>query len=472
MINQFDRRRLALVTKIISLGVQIPGPHVTFAPFRSNASLADGDIVVCRPDAREFTDDNNDPNQVEAQLDARGSAAFLRAAHHWNGQLRAAVEAGKTVFVFLAEPVTLHLADGDTETARSGRAISSYDLAPVPPGWTARTGTDMALTTTGDATIEAYWARFGALSKHHVVWENHQKSASIQTAADRHPVGYVLTPGNSGGQLILFPDLPFEDIAPIPDDAGNRPNGPAAATGFADDLCRELLRLAGAPEPEAPEVAPDWAGDPRYRLPAEAEGRARIDAIEDQIRALEAQIEDRRREITEATRLKALLFASGPRLDAAVADALLALGFTTEPTDAGPSGLGPSFTCPEGRLLGVADSPEDGPVGLAKLREATFRLLEDAERDEVHDPAKAILFGSAHRLAPPAERPACFTEKCVRTAQATSLALCDTCDLFAAVRHVLRSGDDETARRMRVLLLTTSGEVKPDLPEGEGPRAT
>ncbi|HBG95318.1 MAG TPA: hypothetical protein DDY14_08350, partial [Chromatiaceae bacterium] len=61
---------------------------------------------------------------------------------------------------------------------------------------------------------------------------------------------------------------------------------------------------------------------------------------------------------------------------------------------------------------------------------------------------------------------------CVRTAQATSLALCDTCDLFAAVRHVLRSGDDETARRMRVLLLTTSGEVKPDLPEGEGPRAT
>jgi hypothetical protein len=318
----------------------------------------------------------------------------------------------------------------------------------------------------------AYWARFGALSKHHVVWENHQKSASIQTAADRHPVGYVLTPGNSGGQLILFPDLPFEDIAPIPDDAGNRPNGPAAATGFADDLCRELLRLAGAPEPEAPEVAPDWAGDPRYRLPAEAEGRARIDAIEDQIRALEAQIEDRRREITEATRLKALLFASGPRLDAAVADALLALGFTTEPTDAGPSGLGPSFTCPEGRLLGVADSPEDGPVGLAKLREATFRLLEDAERDEVHDPAKAILFGSAHRLAPPAERPACFTEKCVRTAQATSLALCDTCDLFAAVRHVLRSGNDKEARRMRVLLLTTSGEVKPDLPEGEGPRAT
>jgi hypothetical protein len=445
------------------VGVRIPSKHVTFAPIRSNASLAEWDIAVFRPVAQEFTRNAPGATGSPARLDERTSAEFRHAARHWHAQLQAALDLGRTVILFLPEPETLHLArEGDpteTETA------SSYDLAPVPADWTPEAGMNMT-PGPGAAMLDSYWARFSAMSKYHVAWAEHPDRPALLTPRG-HVVGFEAIHGASGGRLVVLPDLPFDDSSFIESDGENRPRWTQAAIDFAETLARELLLLA-----DMAAAAPDWVDNPEFRLASEAGARAQIEELEERLRALQRDIANKRRDLSEASRLKDLMFAAGPRLDEAVVQALLALGFEPEATDIVASGLDTPFRCPEGRIFGAAEGTDNGPVGLSRLPQLTYRVLEDAERDEAEEPAKGVLFGNAHRLTPPALREACFSDKCARMATSTSLALLDTVTLFHAVQRQLETGDEDAARAFRSQLVASSGVVKANLLETPRAAAT
>ncbi|WP_415566410.1 hypothetical protein [Gluconobacter cerinus] len=100
-------------------------------------------------------------------------------------------------------------------------------------------------------------------------------------------------------------------------------------------------------------------------------------------------------------------------------------------------------------------------------------LHEDLQREEVHQPAKGILFGNGYRLTKPGERETQFTDKCITSAASMSYGLVSTDRLYAAAQYLSGTSDDEFARRCRMAMIEMSGIVRfPDVPVTAGEAAS
>jgi hypothetical protein len=117
------------------------------------------------------------------------------------------------------------------------------------------------------------------------------------------------------------------------------------------------------------------------------------------------------------------------------------------------------FTCPEGRLIGEAEGKDSKQINITKLRQLSTNILEDVEREDVVAPAKGVLFGNAQRLLKPSDREPFFTDKCISTALATSVALVSTVELFQVAKHQLVTQSEQFAGAVRRLMLMTNGLV-------------
>ena len=126
------------------------------------------------------------------------------------------------------------------------------------------------------------------------------------------------------------------------------------------------------------------------------------------------------------------------------------------------------FECSEGRCVGEVEGKDNKAVNINKMRQLETNVLEDLSRDEVSEPAKAVLFGNAYRLRAPSERPAeHFTSKCVSAAQRNGTALVRTSDLFTVAKALSDNFDEEYAAACRAEILNTNGrEVEFPAPPG------
>ena len=102
-------------------------------------------------------------------------------------------------------------------------------------------------------------------------------------------------------------------------------------------------------------------------------------------------------------------------------------------------------------------------MNVDKLRQLAMNIHEDLQREEVTAPAKGVLFGNGHRLTPPLERKAQFTDKCITAATSQATALVATSSLFQAVRYLSDQEDEGYASRCRAAILAGIGLV--ELPE-------
>ena len=92
------------------------------------------------------------------------------------------------------------------------------------------------------------------------------------------------------------------------------------------------------------------------------------------------------------------------------------------------------------------------------MRQLEVNILEDLERDEVSEPAKGILFGNAHRLTRPSERPDThFTAKCVSAAKRSGTAMVRTCRLFEVAKVLADEPNEEFAASCRKAILDAAG---------------
>ena len=94
-----------------------------------------------------------------------------------------------------------------------------------------------------------------------------------------------------------------------------------------------------------------------------------------------------------------------------------------------------------------------------------MNIHEDLEREEVSQPAKAVLFGNAYRLEPLVDRADPFTTKCISAAKRSSTALAFTPDLFMVARYLSNKKDARFATRCRKVIISSVGRVVfPDTP--------
>jgi len=127
--------------KILSVGVSIPGDDDEYVDIDSDRSLLDADIILFRPGiSRSYHEPGQKSYQGKPTLGTSGSFKAVEHARHWRAELATAVEHGKTVVVFLAQPEEAYVYTGKKEHSGTGRnrqttnfvdLFSSYQSLPV-----------------------------------------------------------------------------------------------------------------------------------------------------------------------------------------------------------------------------------------------------------------------------------------------------------------------------------------------------
>ena len=457
--------------KILTVGCEIPGGFGEQLAFFSKGSLLDGEIVLFQPTISNYT--AYESYQGKPLHSESSSFRMQEAVAHWKNELSGALKAGKTVFLLLCDVEQVFVHTGEKQYSGTGRnrettnivkPVSNYDLLPFSMKVVEAQGTSMTLVP-GNALLREYWQEFGDESAYRVYLPATPGLRPLVTVkgSDRIVGGLFLT--KDGGALVTLPWLDFyqseflaEEFEAYEDDEVEWPN---EAKAWGKKFCNALESLdQNIWSRCAAAVAPQWVLDEEFRTGRETALVNDLDQVLGYISNLEKKRDQLGLEIKEAGSWKALLFEQGTPLEQAVLSAMRLLGFEAHSYRDADSEFDAVLESPEGRCIGEVEGRDNRAIDINKMRQLEVNIQEDLSRDEVSEPAQAVLFGNAYRLTPPMERPEeQFTEKCMTAARRNGTALVRTFDLFEVARKLSDNFDADFARACREAIFTTAGNV-------------
>jgi hypothetical protein len=453
--------------RILTIGLELASPDAQHASFRSKTSLLDWDIVLFKPEIDEFFS-YGDYFQGKPSLSDSASFQLKECCEHWRREIKQAVEAGKTVIVYLPELKEVFVDTGQRSYSGTGRNqkttrhVAEYDnhqAIPAALSSVTATGNTMKLSARGAEVLAPYWSEFENVSQYKVLLTDPKVPACIVTRTGEKPVGALYRSKSSAGTLLLLPDIEF-----YPDNfikqRGEKASWTPAAEQFAGRILAtvvaldKVLRSAGEITPEPP-----WATESQFALEPESVLRVQLLEAERSVEEAQKHKEKLEEQLWSAGAYRALLFEKGKPLENAIIDALRLLGFTAAPFKESDSEFDVVFESDEGRLIGEAEGKDNKAVNIDKLRQLAMNIHEDLQREIVTKPAKPVLFGNGFRLQALNGRSDPFTEKCSSAAATSSTALVFTPDLFWPVQYLVSNADADYARACRQAILTSTGRV-------------
>jgi hypothetical protein len=454
--------------KILSVEVPLAPDNVEYVHFSSKRSLLDYDIIIFRPDISEFVSYAEQYNG-KASLSEDRSFKLKEHCLHWAREIKQAYENGKTIVIYLTPLEEIYVDTGKKTYSGTGRnrhttrhvePYNNYNAIPVSVGPVATNGSAIKLTSKGAEVLAPYWAEFEKNSQYEVLLTDPKVPPCLLTRTGDRPVGALLRSPLHSGTVLLLPNLDFDndDFSLFAEDGEEywSEEGRQFGERFVSAIVAldKALRKGSEVTPE-----PGWATDAQFTLNVEAELRNKLIETERKVQQAQAEKEDVLGQLTSAGRHRSLLFEKGKALEAAIISALHVMGFVAAPFKQSDSEFDVVFSCEAGRLIGEAEGKDNKAINVDKLRQLSMNIHEDLLRDEVTNPAKAVLFGNAFRLLPLAERSDPFTEKCHVAASSSSTALVFTPDLFFIVQYILDSNDSEYAALCRAAIFESTGRV-------------
>jgi hypothetical protein len=443
-------------------------------------SLLDWDIVLFKPEIEDFVSGyGGDFYQGKPSLSDSASFQLKECCEHWRREIKQAVEAGKTVVVYLPGLREVYVDTGQRTYSGTGRnqkttrhvdLYSNYHAIPVSLSPVSTTGNAMKLSTRGSEMLAPYWSEFEDISQYKVLLTEANVPACLVTRTGDKPVGALYRIKASVGTLLLLPDIEFDADKFVKIKGGEQSWTPAA-TQFAGRMVSSIVALDKALR-SAVEVTPEpsWASESRFTLAPENALRVQLLDAERQVEQAQKNKEETAEALKSAGTFRALLFEKGKPLEAVIIDVLRLIGFTAAPYRDSASEFDVVFESAEGRLIGEAEGKDSKAVNIDKLRQLSMNIHEDLQREEVTSPAKPVLFGNGFRLQPLQERADPFTEKCHSAAATSSTALVFTPDLFTLVQYMIDHSDADYAHACRKAILSSTGRVKfPEPPPREKP---
>jgi hypothetical protein len=454
--------------KIITVGLELASPDTEYASFRSNISLLDWDIVLFKPQIEDFISIYPEYFQGKPSLGDRESFRLRECCEHWRREIKQAVEANKTVIVFLPTLREVYIDTGERSYSGTGRSqkttrivnlYNNYQAIPANLSPVNTSGNSMKLSLRGSKYLLAYWTEFENVSQYQVILTEPKVPACLVTRTGDKPVGALYRPKGSSGSLLLLPDINFYGDNFIKG-KGDKQAWTQAASHFAGRMVAVVVALDKALRSSA-EVTPEpaWATNPKYTLGPETTLRVQLLEAERQVELAQKHKEQVAEKLKFAGAFRGLLFEKGKPLENIIIDALRLLGFQASPYKESLSEFDVVFESDEGRLIGEAEGKDNKAVNIDKLRQLAMNIHEDLQREEVSSPAKPVLFGNAFRLQSIEERPDPFTEKCYSAAATSSTALVFTPDLFWPVQYLSENADNDYALSCRRALLSATGRV-------------
>lgn len=464
--------------RILTVGLELASADVQHAPFDSNLSLLDWDIILFKPQISGFLL-YSEWYQGKPSLSDTSSFRLKECCEHWRREIKQAFETGKTVLVYLSSLQEVYVDTGQRSYSGTGRnqrikqhvaLYSNYQAIPATIGPVAAAGTSMKLSARGSDVLAPYWSDLEEHSKYEVLLTEPKVPACVVTRTGDKPVGAMYRSKASFGTLLLLPDIDFY-VSDFIKEKADKQAWTQAAARFASRMVAAVVALDKALRASADVTPiPEWATRPRFTLPGEGELRVKLLEAERNVEQAQKDKEEVADALRAAGTFRSLLFEKGKPLETVIIEALRLLGFQAARFRDSDSEFDVVFECVEGRLIGEAEGKDNKAVNIDKLRQLTMNVHEDLQRDEVTTPAKAVLFGNGFRLQPLDERPDPFSAKCYSAAATSSTALVFTPDLFAPVQYLMAQTDEEYSRKCREVILATVGGVKfPEPPRAGRP---
>lgn len=454
--------------KIITVGLDLASPDTEYASFQSDMSLLDWDIILFKPEIEDFIPIYSDYYQGKPSLSDYESFRLKECCEHWRREINQAVEAGKTVIVFLPTLREVYVDTGKRSYSGSGRNqkttryvdfYNNYKAIPAKLSPVNATGSSIKLSSRGSETLVTFWREFESVSQYHVILTEATVPACLVTKTGDKPVGALYQIKRSSGSLLLLPDIDFyaDQFIKAKDD---KQTWTPAARKFAGRMVAAVVALDKVLRNSA-EVTPEpvWAKNAKYTLGSESTLRMQLLEAESKVEIAQKHKEQVAEDLKSAGAFRGLLFEKGKPLERAIIDALRLLGFQAAPYKESLSEFDVVFESDEGRLIGEAEGKDNKAINIDKLRQLGMNIHEDLQREEVSLPAKPVLFGNAFRLQPLDERLDPFTEKCCSAAATSSTALVFTPDLFWPVQYLSDHEDNDYARSCRQALVSATGRV-------------
>lgn len=454
-----------MAKKILIVGFELASDEVTHEDFDSKVSLLDWDIVLFRPQITDFISDTKQ-YQGKPSLDGNQSSQLKEACEHWHREVHQAIEAGKTVIVYLPPVEEVYIDTGERQYSGTGRnratthlvtIYNNYKCIPAALEPTTSHGTAVKLAPKGTEILAGYWADFGALSEYKVLLNSKMGFTCLLTKNGDKPVGLLLPSKNSTGSLLCLPDINFYHSTFIEEDESEF-SWTEEAKQFAARLVSSIAKMDDVLRSQSNITpVPFWATNDSFFLPAESKLHSRLLEVEIQLNQLQRSKESLTVDLNLAGQLRSLLYEKGKPLEKSIIDALRLLGFEAEPFNDGTSEFDVVFQSKEGRLIGEAEGKDLKAINVDKLRQLTMNIHEDLQREEITTPAKGVLFGNGFRLIPLTERGVQFTEKCIVAARSSGIALIATQELFTAAQYLSGEKDEAFAGACRKALLCGVG---------------
>jgi hypothetical protein len=477
---------------VFAFGLNLPSVEGFEAvDFTDNRALLEADIIAIEPHLWDFGTEGR--YEGTPKLTEHDSFEFRKLRQGWRPKLLSALEAGKTVVVFLTERADRFYYTGETQNRGTpGRprmtsivsACSNYDLLPLPlDSVEFGRGTSMVLSSSA-SSLSAYWKEFGGRSAYNCHFNVAGGQPLILTRSGGNTVGAALP---RLGKLVYLPEIDWGDIpdtVTVPaekavNEAGEEEAAEAEETEETEEWSPGILQFtrrlrdalfeldARLGKDDEITVAPEWVEADEYRLEGEAEIERQILEVEAQLTELTETRDELNRSLAKEAGIRRLLYEGGHPLEDAVREALTALGFDAANFKDDDSEFDALFTAPEGRFLGEVEGKENKAINVDKISQLHRNVAEDMARDDVTEPAVPVLFGNAFRLKPLEERGDFFTEKVAKFAATSRTALVRTPDLFAVARHARKAGDEVFARLCREAIRDGAGTIVqfPDVPK-------
>lgn len=186
--------------------------------------------------------------------------------------------------------------------------------------------------------------------------------------------------------------------------------------------------------------SPDWISD--YSLPDEAPIAEQIATLENERRAVEAQIAEARERTQSARRPKLLLYEKGQDvLEPIVRETLRTLGATVKEPEAG--GIEDGTLEHRGRFAVIEIKGRNGPLKVDDVRQVVQWAADAKGRDGIE--YKPFIFGNPHCNTAPPNRAEPLAPKAIAYAENSGVGVVTTARLFEALRqHQIGEFDEAT----------------------------
>lgn len=463
--------------KILTVGLELASSDTQYASFKSKMSLLDWDIVLFKPEISDFLG-YADYYQGKPSLSDSASFQLKECCEHWRREIKQAVDAGKTVLIYLSKLSEVYVDTGQRSYSGTGRnqkttrhvsLYSNYQSIPASISPVSTTGNAIKLAPIGAEVLAPYWSEFESASTYEILITEPKVPTCLVTRTGDKPVGALYRSKSSTGSLLLLPNIDF-----YPDnfikEKGEKQTWTPAAIQFAKRIVASVVALDKALRAST-EVTPEpaWANVPQYQLGTESSLKVKLLEAEQRVEQAQREKEIIAEALRNAGVFRGLLFEKGKPLENVIIESLRLIGFQASQFKDNGSEFDVVFESKEGRLIGEAEGKDTKAVNIDKLRQLSMNIHEDLQRDEVSSPAKPVLFGNGYRLQSLHERQDPFTEKCHVAAVSSSTALVFTPDIFKPVQYLTSNNDDEYARSCRQAILSSVGRVtfpEPPVPAG------